>query len=45
MIFKIKSKKKRALVVMANAKLLVAIIEQLRVIKFHTRALGTFLGT
>jgi len=30
---------------MANARLLVVNIEQLKVIKFHTRALSTFLGT
>ena len=37
--------KKRALVGMANTRLFEAIIEQLRVIKFHTRVQITFLGT
>jgi hypothetical protein len=35
----------KALVGTSNARLFETNIEQLRVIKFHTRALGTFLGT
>jgi len=44
-LFNKKTKEKRALVGMANARLMVKNVEQLRVIKFHTRVRDTLLGT